>query len=134
MAEIFEAINALIKATKHDIELHSTSIYAGASLAKESHQKGNFETMIFLLILVFEGELYTWINGNVEEINEILVEGRCHTKRYFENMLISVVRESRFEEFLSKVEEDCKKLLNRIYEKRDELDEQIKIITESPYL
>jgi len=62
--------------------------------------------MIFLPILVFGGELYTWIDGSVNESSEVLVEGKCATKRYFENMLINVVRENHFNEFLSKIDKD----------------------------
>lgn len=131
--EIFEALNMLIKATKYDMELHSTGIYAAASLAKKDHEKGKFEIAVWLPILMFGGELYTWINGNVETAGEILVEGRCHTRHYFENVVINVVRERRFEEFLSKIEENHRELLNRIVDKRDELDDQVKMIKESPY-
>ena len=86
--------------------------------------------MIFLPILVFEGGLYTWIDGNVSETDEVLVEGRCHTRRYFENMLISVVSAKRFKEFLTNINKDCMVLLNRIYENEQKLDEQVKTIME----
>jgi len=130
--EIFEALNSLIKATKYDMELCSKSIFAATSLAKRGHEKGKFEIMVWLPLLVFEGELYNWVDGNVEATNDTLVEGRCHTPHYFENMLISVVRKNRVGGFLSKVEEDSKKLLNQIVGKRDELDDQVKMIKESP--
>lgn len=54
--EILEAINALIKAPKHDMKLHSSAIYANAELAKGGHERGRFEIMGFPPILVFGGE------------------------------------------------------------------------------
>lgn len=132
-AEIFEAINTLIKATKHDLKLHSSAIYAGVELAKRSHKEGRFEIMIFLPILVFGGELYTWINGDVDEKDKVLVEGRCHTRRYFESMLIEVVKESHVREFLSRIDEECTELSYWICWNRRKLDEQAKAIMESPY-
>ena len=130
--EIFEAIISLIKTLKHDMKLYSTGIYAAALLAKKAHEKGEFKVMVWLPVVVFEGELYSWEGGNITPAEEILVEGRCHTKRYFENVLVSVVRKSRFEGFLSELEEDLERLVNRMVEKRDKLDEQVKVIRESP--
>jgi len=131
--EIFEAVNALVKATKYDMRLHSSAIYAGAELAKRTHEEGRFEIMVFLPILVFGGELYIWREGEVSETNQVLLEGRCHTRRYFENMLIGVVRNNYFKEFLSGIEKDSSWLANHICKKRTELDEQVKAIMESPY-
>lgn len=131
--EIFESINTLIKAIKYDMKLHSYPIYAGAELAKRNYREGRLEIMIFLPILVFGGELYTWIDGNADESSEVLVEGKCATKRYFENMLINVVRENHFNEFLSKIDKDLLSLSSRLVEGPHGLDEQIKLIMESPY-
>lgn len=131
--EIFEALNVLIKATKHDMRLHSSSVYAGAELKKMGHEEGRFEIMLYLPILVFGGDLYTWSNGRADEANEVLLEGRCHTRRYFENMLISVAKGSHFKEFLSKIDEDCTELLHRICSNQTKLDEQVKMIMDSPY-
>lgn len=130
--EIFEAVNVLIKATKHDMKLHSSSIYAGAELKKMGHERGRFEIMVFLPVLVFRGELYTWLNGNVDEVNEVLLEGRCHTRRYFDNMLIGVTKGSYFKEFLPKISEDNAGLLRQICSNRSKLDEQVKMILDSP--
>lgn len=57
--EIFEGVNAVIKATKHDMRLHSSSVYAGAELKKMGSEHGRFEIMVFLPVLVFGGEIYT---------------------------------------------------------------------------
>jgi len=130
--EIFESINALIKATKHDMELCSRGVYAGAQLAKWG-KKGEFGIRIFLPLLVFRGDLYTWIDGNVNEADEVLVEGRCHTRSYFDNMLIDVVTAKYFKEFLINLNKDCMGLLGRIYENKQKLDEQVKTIMESPW-
>ena len=130
--EIFEAVNVLIKATKYDMRLHSSAIYAGAELKKMGRENGRFEMMVFLPILVFGGELYTWLNENVDEVSEVLLEGRCHTKRYFDNMLIGVTKGSYFKEFLSKVDEDSTELLRQICSKLSKLDDQVKMIMASP--
>jgi len=130
--EIFEGANVLIKATKHDMRLHSSAIYVGAELNKMGHPNGSFEIMVYLPILVFGGELYTWSEGNVEEVNEVLLEGRCHTRRYFENMLIGVTKGSYFKEFLSKIDADNIELVGQICSNRSKLDEQVKMIMESP--
>lgn len=131
--EIFEAVNVLIKATKHDMRLHSSTIYAGAELKKMGEEHGRFEIMVYLPILVFGGELYTWSEGNVKEVSEVLLEGRCHTKRYFDNMLIGVTKGSNFKEFLSKIDADITELLCQICSNRSKLDEQVKMILDSPY-
>ncbi len=132
LPEIFEAENILIKSTKYDMKLYSSSIYAGAELMKMGHINGRFEIMVFLPILVFEGELYIWLNRNVEEVKEVLLEGRCHTKRYFENMLIGVANREHFHKFLSQVDEDYMRWLQGICSNRSKLDEQAKMILESP--
>jgi hypothetical protein len=131
--EIFEGVNVSIKATKHDMKLHSSSVYAGAELKKMGHEQGRFEIMVFLPILVLGGEIYTWCDGNVEEVNEVLLEGRCHTRRYFDNMLIEVVKGHYFKEFLSKIDADKTELLRQICSNRSKLDEQVKMIMESPW-
>jgi hypothetical protein len=133
LREIFEAVNALIKATKYDMKLRSSAIYAGAELAKRGHEKGRFEIMIFLPLLVFGGELYIWREGEVSEASQVLLEGRCHTKRYFENMLIGVLKDNYLKEFLTSVEKDCAWLAKQICSKRTTLDEQVKLILESSY-
>lgn len=130
--EIFEAVNVLIKATKHDMKLHSSAIYAGAELKKMGHEHGRFEIMVYLPILVFGGELYAWSKGDVEEVNEVLLEGRCHTKRYFDNMLIGVTKGSNYKEFLSRINVDNASLLRQIHSNRSKLDKQTKMIMESP--
>ena len=117
---------------KYDMKLHSSSVYVGAELKKMGHERGRFEIMIFLPVLVLGGELYTWLNGNVDEVNEVLLEGRCHTKRYFDNMLIGVAKGSYFKEFLSKIDEDNTELLRQIWSNRCKLDEQVKMILDSP--
>lgn len=132
LPEIFEGVNVSIKATKHDMKLHSSSVYAGAELKKMGHEQGRFEVMIFLPILVLGGEIYTWRDGKVDEVNEVLVEGRCHTRRYFDNMLIGVVKGDYFEEFLSRVDEDYAKLRQDVCSNRNKLDEQVKMIMDSP--
>jgi hypothetical protein len=129
--EIFEAVNVLIKATKHDMRLHSSAIYAGVELKKMGHEHGRFEIMVFLPVLVFGGELYTWLDGNVDEVNEVLLEGRCHTRRYFDNMLIGVTKGSYFKEFLSRIDGDNTELLRQICSNRSKLDEQVKMILDS---
>ncbi|MFH1626123.1 MAG: hypothetical protein ABID54_13350 [Pseudomonadota bacterium] len=131
--EIFEAINVSMKATKYDMKLHSSGIHAGVELAKKGHEKGRFDLTIFLPIIVFGGELYTWRDGTVNEADEVLLEGRCHTERYFENMLIAVVKGSNFKAFLSRINEDYGELLRSICLNRGKLDEQVKMILESPY-
>lgn len=131
--EIFEAVNVLIKATKHDMRLHSSSVYAGAELKKRGHEHGRFEIMVYLPILVFGGELYAWAEGDVEEVNNVLLEGRCHTRRYFDNMLIGVTNGSNFKEFLSRIDTDKTGLLRQICSNRSKLDEQVKMILDSPY-
>ena len=131
--EIFEAMNTLIKATKHDMKLQSHPVYASAQLAKDGLSKGRFQIVIFLPILVFGGELYKWLDGNVSEVDEVLLEGRCHSERYFENMLIGVVTENHLTSFLSRIDEDYVNLANRVWENRDKLDEQLKAILDSPY-
>jgi hypothetical protein len=130
--EIFQAVNVLIKATKHDMRLHSSAIYAGAELKKMGYENGRFEMMVFLPVLVFGGEFYTWLNGNVDEVSEVLLEGRCHTKRYFDNMLIGVAKGSYFKEFLSKIDEDSIELLRQVCSKLSKLDDQVKMIMDSP--
>jgi len=130
--EIFEAVNVLIKATKHDMRLHSSAIYAAAELNKMGHPNGRFEIMLYLPILVFGGELYTWSGGNVKEVNEVLLEGRCHTRRYFDNMLVGVTTGSYFKEFLSKVDADNAEMLRQTCSNRSKLDEQVKMIMGSP--
>jgi hypothetical protein len=131
--EIFEAVNVLIKATKHDMRLHSSAIYAGAEIKKMGHEQGRFEIMVFLPILLFGGDLYTWKNGNVNETNELLLEGRCHTRRYFDNMLIGVVKDNYFKEFLARIAEDSTQLSQWVCSQRDKLNEQVRMIVDSPY-
>nr|MDO8080825.1 hypothetical protein [Candidatus Freyarchaeota archaeon] len=134
-SKIFEAINALIKATKYDLILSSSGIYAGAYLTKKKAEalsgRGGLEIDIFLPILIFDGKLYSWVDGKVKRENEVLLEGRCHTSYYFENMLINVVTKEHFKRFLSSIDEDFIKLADCIYENKAKLDEQTKIIMES---
>jgi len=127
-SEIFEAINGLIKATKYDTRLCSSVIYAGAELAKKGYGKGRLQITIFLPILVFRGELYTWHDGEVSEESQVLLEGRCHSKAYFENMLIAVVKNNYFREFLADIEKDSSCLAKQICSKRAILDEQVNLI------
>jgi len=54
--EIFEALISLIKALEHDMELCSTGIYAAALLAKKGHEKGEFKVMVWLPVVVLEGD------------------------------------------------------------------------------
>jgi len=132
-SEIFEAINALIKATKYDLILASNGIHAGAYLMKWKDEKGAFQIDIFLPILIFDGGLYSWCDGNVKVEDEILLEGRCHTKHYFENMLIDIIKKERFETFLNEMKEDFLKLVDQVSENRRKLDEQVKMIMESQW-
>jgi hypothetical protein len=130
--KIFEAINMLIKSTKYDMELYSTPIYNGIYLTKMGEQ-APLEIMVFLPILAFNGDLYSWTDNTLQPENEILLEGRCHTKSYFDNMLISIVEKDHFRDFLSKINKDRSYLVDEIYDKKRSLDEQLKIIKGSPY-
>jgi len=130
--EIFEAINILIKATKQDMKLSSLVTYAGTELAKRGADRGTFQIKIFIPILLFRGELYKWSNDEVNEVDQVLLEGKCHTNKYFENMLIGVVKDSHFDKFLSELNDDQGELLRRICSKRGDLEEQVKIIMKSP--
>lgn len=139
--EIFEGVNVLIKATKHIMRLYPPIVHGRAEVKKMGHEQGmedvplgGFLIIIFLPILVFGGELYTWRDGKVDEVNEVLLEGRCHTRRYFESMLIPVVKESYFSQFLSRIDEDSTQVLQWIRSNRSKLDEQAKMILDSPYL
>ena len=113
------------------MDLYSTPIYNGIYLTKMGAQ-APLEIMVFLPILAFNGELYSWTDNMVQPENEILLEGRCHTKNYFDNMLISIVDKDHFRDFLSKINEDCSDLVDEIYDKKRSLDEQLKMIKESP--
>ncbi|MEM3419682.1 MAG: hypothetical protein QW806_05585 [Nitrososphaerota archaeon] len=62
-----------------------------------------------------------------------MLEGKCHTKHYFENMLINVIKKEHFEIFLNEIKEDSVKLVDRIFKNKRELDEQVKIIMESQW-
>lgn len=135
-SEIFEASNSLIKATKYELKIASTWIYASAYLMKRKidvvHKarslqgKGNFEIDIILPILVFDGPVYSWFNNDVKSENEILFEGRCHTKYYFENMLIDVIQKKYFQKFLKNIMDDYSRLLEHIHENRARLDAETK--------
>ena len=131
-SEIFKAVNALIKATKYELILSSGGIYAGAYLTKKKTEmlleKGSLQIEIFIPILIFDGKLYSWLNGDVKREDEVLLEGRCHTRYYFENMLISVVKKEHFKQFLHNIDENFIKLIDCIYENKAKLDEQTKMI------
>lgn len=136
-SEIFEAVNALIKSTKYELMLSFSWIYAGAYLAKREaerlSERGGLGIDIFLPTLIFDGKLYSWLNGDVKREDEVLLEGRCHTKYYFENTLINVVKKERFKKFLYDINKDFIKLADRVYENREKLDRQTKIILKSPW-
>jgi len=131
--QIFKAVSAVIKATKYDLSLCSYPVYVHVLSAKRGFGVPVFEVMVFIPVILFDGKLYVWIDGNVSQTEEILFEGRCQTKHYFESMLISILQKDRFERFLAEISEDAKTLADQIYRNRNKLDEQKKIIMEAPF-
>jgi len=86
-----------------------------------------------LPILMFDGKLYTWLEGKVERKDELLLEGRCHSQHYFENMLISVVTKDHIKDLLSGINDGLFRLADRIYENREKLDAEVKKIMGSQW-
>lgn len=131
--QIFKAVNAVIKATKYDLSIYSYPIYVQVLAAKRGFGEPVFEVMVFVPVIVFDGKLYEWLDGDVSQVEKILFEGRCQTKHYFERMLINIFKKDHFENFLTEISEDSKSLADLIYRNRSKLDEQIKIIMEAPF-
>ena len=131
--QIFKAVNTVIKATKYDLSIYSYPIYMRVLSAKRGLGEPVFEIKVFIPVIIFDGELYAWADDNVSREEEILFEGRCQTKHYFESMLISILKKDCFERFLTGISEDAKFLADQIFRNRKKLDEQIKIIMEAPF-
>lgn len=131
--EIFEAINMSIKAMKHDLLNLSHLIYLKVLSAKRGFSQPIFEIIVFIPIIIFDGDLYVWIDNEIKVGEKILFEGKCKSRHYFETMFINILKKSYFKKFLSEINEDANSLVDQIYRNRIKLDKQRKIIMESPF-
>lgn len=127
--EIFDAVNKVSKALKERLINSSYRLFQATKLSKArinlipTKLGGvNLDIEIFVPIIVFDGKLYSWSDGHVEEENEILLKAKCHTKQYYEDRLISVVKKEHFQNFLKDLNDDFVNLYNLLYINKRQLD------------
>lgn len=130
--KIFEAINMSIKAMKYDLLNLSHFIYLKVLSAKSGFSQPIFEIMVFIPIIIFDGDLYIWIDNDIKVGEKILFEGKCKSRHHLETMFINILKKSYFKKFLSEIKEDANSIADQIYRNRRKLDEQRKIIMGSP--
>jgi hypothetical protein len=84
--------------------------------------RANLDIEVFIPIIVFDGRLYSWFDGHIEEENEILLNARCYTTHYYEKRLVSVVKKEHFKNFLQNINDDFINLYNFIHRNKSQFD------------
>ena len=87
---------------------------------------------MFLPLILLDGRLYSYDHkGRLREEGEVQLMTRYYTRRYFESMLINVVRKERFKDFLKSLEEDLERVEEYVVKNIGKLDEQVKLLLRS---
>lgn len=83
---------------------------------------------MLLHVLIFDGEICVWTDGNVKDTSEVLFRNRYRSRHYIEDLMVSVVEKSHFGKYLVGINRSFDTIADIVYQKKDALDEQARVI------
>jgi len=131
---IHDTMTGLVKATQERLVLDAQLIQdlldaaLDPEIVRSAPHLRQFHLSYFFPLIVFDGKLKVWREGNVSDADEVLLDVALRSRRYFHSRLVTVVERGHFDQWLAQFESDAKALVQKITEQRSLLDRQVELL------